>query len=351
MIEDVSRSGLLYAASAVCSTCTAGYLLYKKYLDKSIPSADAQIKHELITFTGLTTTTTCVVASATYYADNDRTTAAFPIMFAGCMFVPVIVAKGIEWYYRKEEDIVNTTMVKHAYSNKTAYLGAAIVGAIAVDTILISSMLPGNRLSKGSEHFVSRLSVQHRAKIADEISNMSLGRFIPKALAGVFIGGLSINTLLAYMEERGWRHFMYKRLDQLLGRNAFWTHSLITGATWGLFHVPLIFCGSNYPNNPLYGAGQFIVACMVYSPLFKYIVDKSQEEEEETHESNKVFVSGVVAAMLHGVMNATGSLSLMFVNGGSDLSNGLAGWAGISAFAIADVALWLYQSTSCCARK
>jgi membrane protease YdiL (CAAX protease family) len=354
----VPHSTLVYSSAAISAAATGAYFLYRKLFNKSeTPTEDDQIKHELITFTGLTTTATCAMTSAVLYfirkgdLDSPQFNGTQLLLSMGCMLVPATVAKGIEWYYKQdgqeERESSIWKVLKHAYTNKTAYGGVLLITALAVDTIFISGMLPGNSFSLKSEYLCERIKnlipYEQRTQALNSLQNIDLASFIPKSLASALLGGLTINVILAYMEERGWRDFMYKRVNRLLGKESIVRHSLLVGGAWGLFHAPLIMCGHNYPTHWFAGVDQFILACILYSPVFKYIVDRAQEEEDEKHGIDSVFIGGMVAAMLHGIMNATGGVTLMFVKGGSDLSNGAAGWAGMAAFAVADLAL-LYHA-------
>jgi len=53
--------------------------------------------------------------------------------------------------------------------------------------------------------------------------------------------------------------------------------------------------------------------------------------------------SVIAAAIFHGTINATFGLSIMLISGGNDLTVGLTGLAGFIAFAITDIAIFIFD--------
>ncbi|ULQ58639.1 CPBP family intramembrane metalloprotease [Brucepastera parasyntrophica] len=137
--------------------------------------------------------------------------------------------------------------------------------------------------------------------------------------------GYTINALFAFGEEAGWRGYLLKALEN----KKFLSVSLITGTVWGLWHFPLILLGHNYPQHPIPGVGMMIVWCILLSPVMTYIVIKSK--------------SVISAAIFHGTLNAIGGLSRLYLVGGNDLTNGIAGIAGFIALLLITIAFFLYD--------
>lgn len=111
-------------------------------------------------------------------------------------------------------------------------------------------------------------------------------------LIGMLVAGVTINTVLAFGEEFGWRGYLLWELAPL----GFWKASALIGLFWGLWHTPLVLAGLNYPSFPLLGVVLFTGICMLFSPLYTYLVAKAN--------------SMLPAALLHGVFNATGFIAL-----------------------------------------
>ncbi len=137
--------------------------------------------------------------------------------------------------------------------------------------------------------------------------------------------GPTVNAVVALGEELGWRGFMQHEL-RFLG---FWHSSFIVGLVWGIWHAPIILQGHNYPEHPTAGVFMMIVLTLLFSPLFTYVTAKSG--------------SVLAAAVLHGTFNASVGLGRMFIAGGTDLTVGSTGLAGIIALAAANGCLVIYD--------
>lgn len=112
-------------------------------------------------------------------------------------------------------------------------------------------------------------------------------------LVMMVIFGSTVNAVLGFGEEFGWRGYLLWELAPL----GFWKASFAIGLLWGLWHAPLVYIGLNYPSYPLIGIIVFTVVCMAISPLFTFVVLKGR--------------SVLPAALLHGVFNAGGFLGLV----------------------------------------
>jgi membrane protease YdiL (CAAX protease family) len=137
------------------------------------------------------------------------------------------------------------------------------------------------------------------------------------------IAGPSINAVAAFGEELGWRGLLLRELEPL----GFWSSSLVIGFFWGLWHLPLIAAGYNYPGHPITGPIMMIVLSMLVSPLIGYVRRRAQ--------------SVFAAAVFHGTFNAAATL-VIFIRGGNAFTVGITGAAGLITLLLADVALWLH---------
>lgn len=108
------------------------------------------------------------------------------------------------------------------------------------------------------------------------------------ALGGIIVVGATVNGILAFGEEFGWRGYLLWELAPL----GFWKASLVIGTVWGIWHAPLIVAGHNYPSFPVIGVVAFTITCIAMAPLFTYLVVRSR--------------SVLPAAVFHGVFNAAG---------------------------------------------
>ena len=69
-----------------------------------------------------------------------------------------------------------------------------------------------------------------------------------------------------------------------------------------------------------------ILFCLLLTPLMNYITLKAR--------------SVIAAAILHGTLNGTAGIAIIMVSGGSDLTIGMTGAAGLITLLIANVILY-----------
>ncbi|MCF7832117.1 MAG: CPBP family intramembrane metalloprotease [Candidatus Marinimicrobia bacterium] len=139
------------------------------------------------------------------------------------------------------------------------------------------------------------------------------------------IAGVTVNALAGFGEELGWRGFLLRQFKNM----SFIKATLLIGFIWGIWHAPLILMGHNYPQHPIVGVFMMIIVSTLISVLLVYITIKSR--------------SVIAAAIMHGTMNATAGISIMLINGGNDLTVGMAGLTGILAVLIVIVLLFIYD--------
>lgn len=73
-------------------------------------------------------------------------------------------------------------------------------------------------------------------------------------------------------EEYGWRVYLQDRLFPLLGG---YKGVIILGIIWGLWHVPGIVFGHNFPGYPILGNVLFTLFCIVFGIILSYAVLKT----------------------------------------------------------------------------
>jgi len=130
-------------------------------------------------------------------------------------------------------------------------------------------------------------------------------------------------------EELGWRGYLW---DQLKSKG-FWLTSWITGLLWGLWHVPIILMGHNYPNMPIIGSILFIGLCLLMGPVYSWIRLKSGS------------VWG--PCLLHGTTNGAAGYFILAQSSMEMPWKGLLGIGGFVALGIAVFLIWLaHRKTS-----
>jgi uncharacterized protein len=144
-------------------------------------------------------------------------------------------------------------------------------------------------------------------------------------LAGGIIAGATVNLPIMFGEEFGWRGLMLRETRSLgfLRANAF------IGLVWGIWHWPVILMGLNYPHHPYTGLIMMVLFTMSLSPLFAYVRIKTK--------------SILGSCMLHGMINATGAMYMLYVANGNEFYSSIAGWAGIIAGVIMTICIVLFD--------
>ncbi|MDF2514596.1 MAG: putative amino terminal protease family protein, partial [Herbinix sp.] len=112
--------------------------------------------------------------------------------------------------------------------------------------------------------------------------------------------GPVINIIPTLGEELGWRGYLLPKLRMFFSdRSAL----VITGAIWGIWHLPVIVMGHNYgtdyPGYPWLGILAMIVFCVMLGTIEGYISIKLE--------------SVIPAAMIHSALNAGAGLPLYMI--------------------------------------
>lgn len=142
------------------------------------------------------------------------------------------------------------------------------------------------------------------------------------------VAGVTVNAAAALGEELGWRGY----LDHALGSWGFWPRNLGVGVVWGLWHAPIILQGHNYPSHPVAGVGLMVLFCVGLAPILGALRARAD--------------SVVAAAFGHGAVNASAGLPLLVTAGGSDLTVGATGAAGLIALLLANGVLAALRATA-----
>ena len=205
----------------------------------------------------------------------------------------------------------------------------ALPVAIVAIAIAVSLALPGVQLIASIRELLREvahtLPPDQLEKAARHAEQSVLGRpAVLFALATVqaIITGPTLNAVVALGEELGWRGLLMHELRAW----GFWPSSLVIGIAWGIWHLPLIMNGHNYPGHPIAGPFMMILLTMGVSPLIGYVRLRGG--------------SVWAAAVFHGTFNAAASLTI-FLQGGDSLVIGITGATGLATLLAANICLWL----------
>ncbi len=283
------------------------------------------MKKKALYFIVLTFSFSYLLAGIYYILGGRIENVGFMFMAIVYMFIPMIMAIVLQKFVYKD----SLKALGINFKVNRWWLVAWILPLfLSLLTLLISLIMPGVQFSPGMEGYIARLSgtltPEQLEMLKNQIATAPYLIFIFAIIQGL-IYGPTINAVAAFGEEYGWRGFLQKQYSYM----GFWKISLIIGIIWGVWHAPIIIQGYNYPQNPVLGVFMMIGFTVLLTPLIVYIRIRSG--------------SVITAAIMHGCINATAGLSLLFTTGGSDLTVGLMGLAGFIAMAIVNLVLLAYD--------
>jgi uncharacterized protein len=208
-----------------------------------------------------------------------------------------------------------------------AWLGPLLLVVLA---LAVSLLIPGVSLATGLDGFLAaladKLPAPQIAETRRHLEHTILARpgvLLLVIIAQVLVAGPTVNAGVALGEELGWRGFLFTELNPL----GFWRSSFLIGFFWGLWHLPVIVNGYNYPRHPVVGPIMMTVLTILLSPLMGYVRLRAE--------------SVFAPAVFHGTFNAAAGL-VIFLKGETALLTGMTGLAGMLVLLLADGALWLY---------
>lgn len=285
-------------------------------------------------YLGLTFGVTWLLAGAGYLLGvTDVRSPGYIVLAALCMLCPGIMAV----IQQKVLDRAGWTGLGLALkgTSRGVVLWTAAVGISIVPLYLLVHYLLGNvlgadgfgQVSVTSERLSSALAVL--GDRAAPLQRMLEGVpgwvvLVGGLFAGVF-AAFTVNLPFMLGEELGWRGYLWQR-------TAHWkvcSRVLFTGVAWGLWHAPLIAMGHNYPGHPVAGIGLMVILCVTMAFVFDWTRTRS----------GSVWTSCV----LHGLINSTAGLAVLFTLGGNVLVGSLVGAAGIGALALIVLAIVLFD--------
>lgn len=267
-----------------------------------------------------------LLAGIYYLAFPERDKISFTIMAVLYMFMPFISALFVDKLILKKENLKSWAI---NFKPNWWYLAAwPAVVIVAFSVLGVNLLWPNISFSADMSGFWDRM-INMLPPEQIEAQKAQMENFpVPILLITVIqalIGGLTINALAAFGEESAWRGFMLREYKNL----KFWDAALRIGIIWGIWHAPLILMGHNYSEHNLLGVGMMTVWCILLSPLFLFVRIK-------TH-------SVIAASIMHGTLNASAGIPLMYLAGGNDLTLGFTGFAGFITLLIVIAIIVFYD--------
>ena len=201
---------------------------------------------------------------------------------------------------------------------------------LAVVALALSLAVPGVSLVTELEGLMAaiadKMPPEHVTRLKEDLRQSILatpGVLLLLSIGQVLMAGPTINAIAAFGEELGWRGLLMRELSPL----GFWRSSLVIGFFWGVWHLPIIINGYNYPGYPVLGPILMTLLTILLSPIIGYVTWRAE--------------SVLAAAVFHGSFNAAASLAI-FLSGGTVLLVGMTGLAGMLTLFLANVVLWFH---------
>ncbi len=251
------------------------------------------------------------------------------------MFIPAAVTIVLQKYIYKEPlaeygFTIKNISVKHIFLTPAYYL-AFILLTIAIVFILGNILhIPGfGAVSFQQEDVTNGIVNLIHGKFDDlkiiEMINKMPSPFI-LFLLGIFGGifsGASVNLLFTFGEEFGWRGLLLRETQPM----GFWKANFFIGIIWGVWHIPIILMGHNYPHYPVLGSLMMIPFCISLSFIQAYLRLRSK--------------TILAPSLFHGMINAGGPVTFIFFINYNELLGTIVGAAGILSAIIVTVVILL----------
>jgi len=242
------------------------------------------------------------------------------------MFIPMIVTIIVQKAIFKEE--VNKPLGISFNMNPWFFVAWFLPVIIAFAAMGVSLLFPGISFTPDMSGFFNSLKGALTPEQMDQARQQLAAMPAHPIWLGVIaslIAGTTVNAVLGFGEELGWRGFLLKELSFM----GFWKSSALIGLIWGIWHAPLVLLGWNYPQHPQVGVLIMVAWCVIMAPLFSYIRIKGH--------------SVIAASIFHGTINAVPALSIIMISGGDDLTVGITGLAGFIVFIVLDTLVFVFD--------
>jgi membrane protease YdiL (CAAX protease family) len=267
-----------------------------------------------------------LLAAGFYAAGGRLGTPAASLVLVLYMFMPMTAAIVVQKIIYREA--LKGPLGISFRPNRWFLVAWLLPTLIALATMGVSLLLPGVEYSPGMERLFEMLGASRTpaqvAVIREQLAALPIHPFWLVLVWGL-ISGATIDAVLAFGEELGWRGLLQRELGFL----GFWRSSALIGLIWGIWHAPIIIQGYNYPEHPQAGVLLMVVFTLLFSPIFSYVRLKAK--------------SVIATAVMHGSLNYAAFLAVMMIKGGNDLLVGVTGLAGFVVLAVVNVCIFILE--------
>lgn len=281
-------------------------------------------RRKVLLFLGLTFAADWLMAGLFYLFGGRLDTTPAVVMAIAYMLVPMIMAVVVQKfvYHRPLKEPLGISFRLNPWWLAAWFIPPVIAfGAFGV-SLLFRSVSYSPEMAGIYEHFARVFSPEQIQEIRRKQELLPFHPIWFALVQGLIIGP-TLNAVAGFGEELGWRGFLQNELSPM----GFWASSALIGLIWGVWHLPLILMGHNYPEHPVPGVFLWTVNCVFLGIVFSYVRVRAK--------------SVVAAAVMHGTYNATASLAIILIVGGNDLITGVQGVPGVIVTAVAAAVLFV----------
>lgn len=206
------------------------------------------------------------------------------------MWIPALTAIILRLYHK--EGLFKGISWNPVKDWKWLFIAAFIPLIIEISTLLLTLFFDAAELKEG---FISL----ENGTISIKGVSMIFGAhaqpwylFIGNYLLSYFIGALLYSLIFALGEEYGWRGYLQQKWAPKNNIKGF----IAIGIIWGLWHLPAILQGHNYPEYPILGGFILMpILCTLFSIVFGIAMNRK----------NVIWI----AIIFHGALNISADVS------------------------------------------
>lgn len=274
-------------------------------------------RKKVLLFLGLTFSADWLLAGLFHLAGGRLNTTPAIVMALCYMFVPMIMAVVVQRFiYRQPlREPLGISFRVNRWWVAAWLIPPAIAFAAFGVSLLFRSVFYSPEMAGIYEHFAAVFTPEQIEQIRRKQQMLPFHPVWFALIQGLIIGP-TLNAVAGFGEELGWRGFLQHELRPF----GFWRSSAFIGLIWGVWHLPLILMGHNYPEHRAGGALLWTINCVSLGVVFSYVRERAR--------------SVIAAAVMHGTYNATASLAIILIVGGNDLVTGVQGVAGVIVTAL-----------------
>ncbi len=230
-----------------------------------------------------------LLSSIPYYfiINDDSSDSSWTLLL---MWIPAIAAIIMRLYYK--EGLFKGVFWNPLKDWKWLVFAAFIPLLIELSTLVLTLLFNAAELKEG---FISmqngNISVKGVAMIFGAAPQPWYA-FIGNYALSYFIGVLLYSLLFAFGEEYGWRGYLQQKWAPNNNLKGF----IAIGIIWGLWHLPAILLGHNYPEYPMIGGLILMpLLCTLFSIVFGIAMNRK----------NIIWI----AVLFHGALNISADVS------------------------------------------